>query len=280
MKKNVLRKALEGIKSNERQLLEVLFLILVAAIPYLFNLSELFAKYLENIIVSPDNILEYTVITHRKCVSSLILLLIATYLVRKFNGEFVMNNRIITYQNYPYLWYWFCAKILGIKKCNLVKVPIYIQFMLIIRGTFDEYPLNENDYPIIDNEPDCRVIKTNTESDSKEINLILEDTFLVSERLIPRNKRSCITIKISRNDGEDKGRHFSEQFIATTINTIRSINRIQRLNIYATTNPMNTKHLASRVFALGDRGNIEHLYVFQQDDKGLRSFKPKGHKIY
>lgn len=55
---------------------------------------------------------------------------------------------------------------------------------------------------------------------------------------------------------------------------------IPMLNIYATTNPMNTKMLAHKVFTQGDRGNIKHLYVFQQEREEPRSYEKKGHKIF
>ena len=64
------------------------------------------------------------------------------------------------------------------------------------------------------------------------------------------------------------------------MNEVRKFNRIPVMNVFASTNPMNTKNIAKRVFALGDRGNIDHLYVFQQSKSGERIFMPQGHKIY
>ena len=52
------------------------------------------------------------------------------------------------------------------------------------------------------------------------------------------------------------------------------------VNVFATTNPMNTINIASRVFKNADRGNIDSLYVYKQKNIGGREFESKGKKIY
>ena len=97
---------------------------------------------------------------------------------------------------------------------------------------------------------------------------------------IPKEKRNLSTIKISRNNGISMERHFSQKFIESIIDEIRRIKHISTLNVFATTNPMNTEHIAKRVFALDTRGNIDHLYVFQQSSDKKRNFENKGYKIF
>lgn len=275
-----MKKILDSIKSNERQLLEIVVLAAVIVVPLFINLQDMFKVYLDSNPLSPDNFIWHIAITHGNYIASVIFSIFLLGLIRKFNSDFVMNRRSV-YHDYSYAWYWFCAKVLGIKKCSLILVPIHMQFKLVIRGTFDEYPLEEDEYPVIDNEPECKVTKSNTDAPNNEINLILEDTYNIEDRQIPKAKRGLLTIKISRNHGgSSNGRHFSQNFIEATINTVRGIKRIPMMNVYATTNPMNTKHIAKRVFALDDRGNIEHLYVFQQDKSGSRAFEAKGHQIF
>ena len=43
---------------------------------------------------------------------------------------------------------------------------------------------------------------------------------------------------------------------------------------------MNSKQIAMNAFVQGGRGNIVHLYVFQQESKGNRVFSKHGRKIY
>lgn len=64
------------------------------------------------------------------------------------------------------------------------------------------------------------------------------------------------------------------------INYVRGLNDKVVINVFSTTSPFNTLHIAKRVFGLGERGNIEHLYVFQQSKDGARHFEENGRKIY
>lgn len=268
--------------SNARQLIELAILIAIVVVPLLYNLPAVFEAYLAENQLSPDNFFIYLAIKKGNGIASFILLLIAWYYIRKANSddEFIMNQQYV-YHNYPYWWYCFCAKILNIKKCNLILVPTFMQFKLVIRSTFREYPLNEEDFPTIDGqESDVKVTISNTDKQNDEINIILEDTYKISISQLPSRKRSIRTIKISRNDGINVGRHFSQAYINTVINQIRKLDQKVTINIFSTTNPLNTIHIARRAFGLGNRGNINHLYVFQQSNEGDRVFEKEGHKIY
>ena len=192
-----------------------------------------------------------------------------------------MNNSNV-YHDYPFFWYWFCARILGIKKCNLILVPIYMQFKLVIEDIFDEYPLDEDDFPVIKDEADSDVEEINMDMDMElsEMNLILEDTYVIESRQIPFSKKDLPTIKISRNINNNHTRHFSPKFIQKISEEIRKLPQINRINIYATTNPMNTLRIIRTTFKMADRGNIDHIFVYQQKNKGIRVFCEKGYKIY
>lgn len=274
-----MKKLRENISSNGRQILETVVLIIVTSIPWVVDLQEIFKEYLANHPISPDDFFWQVALRRGNPVASIILFFFVLKWIRVFNQGFVMNSKRV-YHDYCYAWYWFCAKILGIKSCDLVLVPIYMQFKLIIRATFPEYPLDETEYPVVENESDSTVSETNQEEPTREINLVLEDTYVIEAREIPKTKRGYRTIKISRNSGADNSRHFSQKFIETIIKCVRGLKGKVSVNIYATTNPMNTKHIAKRAFGLGERGNVEHLNVFQQGKDGRRRFEEKGRKIF
>ncbi len=269
----------EKISSNGRQILEIVALIFVTSIPWVFDLQEIFKEYLANHPISPDNFFWQAAFRMGKPVASVVLFFAVLKGIWKFNQGFVMNRKRV-YHDHCYAWYWFCAKILGIKSCNLVLVPIYMQFKLLIRATFPEYPLDESEYPVVENESDSKVSELNGEEPTVEINLVLEDTYVIEARQIPKSKQGYRTIKISRNNGADSSRHFSQKFIEAIIKCVRGLNEKVSVNVYATTNPLNTKHIAKRAFGLGERGNVEHLYVFQQSKDGKRHFEEKGRKIF
>jgi len=274
-----MKKLCEKISSNGRQILEIVALIIVTSIPWVVDLQEIFKEYLADHPFSPDDFFWQVAFRMGKPVASVVLFFAVLIGIRKFNQGFVMNRKRV-YHDYCYAWYWFCAKILGIKSCDLVLVPIHMQFKLVIRATFQEYPLDETEYPVVENESDSKVSETNQEEPTRELNLVLEDTYAIEVRQIPKSKQGYRTIKISRNSGADNSRHFSQKYIEAIIKCVRGLKGKVSVNVYATTNPMNTKHIAKRAFGLGERGNVEHLYVFQQGKDGRRRFEEKGRKVF
>lgn len=274
-----MKKLCEKISSNGRQILEIVALIIVTSIPWVVDLQEIFKEYLADHPISPDDFFWQVAFRMGKPVASVVLFFAVLIGIRKFNQGFVMNRKRV-YHDYCYAWYWFCAKILGIKSCDLVLVPIHMQFKLVIRATFQEYPLDETDYPVVEKESDSKVSETNQEEPTRELNLVLEDTYAIEVRQIPKSKQGYRTIKISRNSGADNSRHFSQKYIEAIIKCVRGLKGKVSVNVYATTNPMNTKHIAKRAFGLGERGNVEHLYVFQQGKDGRRRFEEKGRKVF
>ena len=202
--------------------------------------------------------------------------------MRTFNAGLTINrgNR---YHQSCYLWYWFCAHIFGIKKCNLILVPIYLQFKLVIDEVFEEYPFDEKKFPTRDQEKIAveELVHEITGVNDSEVNLVLEDTYPINFEQISEEKRNFFTIKISRNHPDNIGRrYYSPQFIEEIQTKVRKLPDSVTVNIFATTNPVNTRYIAQNVFQLANRGNVRCLYVYQQSSVGNRDFEPKGHKIY
>lgn len=271
------------IKVNFRQVGEIIALVIVAFGVYILDISSLFKNYLMEYELKPEigNIILYYLLNIGNIGFLIVLLGGLLKIFREFNKDFIMNSSNV-YHDYPFFWYWFCARILGIKKCNLILVPIYMQFKLVIEDIFNEYPLDEADFPVIKDEVDSAVEKINTGMDMElsEMNLILEDTYVIELRQIPFSKKNLPTIKISRNINNDHTRHFSPKFIQKISEEIRKLPQINRINIYATTNPMNTLRIIRTTFKMADRGNVDHIFVYQQENKGIRVFCEKGYKIY
>lgn len=272
---------IKKIKANFVQIVEVLILIIVIFLPYMLDIPSWFVAYLKHHKPEPDigDFLPYYILKTGNMAISLSLLFVTLIAIRRYNKEFIMNNDNV-YHNYPYVWYWFCAKVLGIKKCNLILVPIYMQFKLVVENIFKDYPLDEADFPIIEDEPECIVKKKNMRADLLEINLILEDTYVIESNQIPFRKKTLPTIKISRNIGNSHTRHFSPKFVNAVSEEIRKLPQVYIVNVYATTNPMNTVRIIRSTFKMADRGNIQHVFVYQQKRSGMRRFDGKGHKIY
>ena len=274
-------KIIRRIKANSVQIVEVLILITGIVLPYILDIPSWFEDYLRDHKPEPEisNFLPYYILKTGNVAISLGLFFAILIVIRRYNKEFVMNNDNV-YHDYPFIWYWFCAKVLGIKKCNLILVPIYMQFKLVIKNIFKDYPLDEMDFPVIEAEPECIVEKINMRADLSEINLILEDTYVIESNQIPFRKKSLPTVKISRNTDNSHTRHFSSKFINSVSEEVRKFPTVSRVNIYATTNPMNTVRIIHSTFKMADRGNIQQVFVYQQKSSGMRKFDGKGHKIY
>ena len=274
-----MKKIKSKIIDNIVQILEIAILAISIVIPYLVDFQNIFREYMMKDYPKPENFILLLALNKGNLAISVVFFFFVFLKVRKYNQNYIMCNKNI-YYDYSYFWFCFCAKILGINKCNLVLVPIWLQFKLVINNIFQEYPLNEKEYPVIEDEREIKILKCGKVYEVREINLILEDTYPISEFQIPQSKRGLPVIKLSRNDGKDLGRHFSEQFINAIITEVRMLEKGVTVNVFATTNPMNTINIASRVFKNADRGNIDSLYVYKQKNIGGREFESKGKKIY
>ena len=274
-----MKKIKSKIIDNIVQILEIAILAISIVIPYLVDFQNIFREYMMEDYPKPENFILLLALNKGNLAISVVFFSFVFLKVRKYNQNYIMCNKNI-YHDYSYFWFCFCAKILGINKCNLVLVPIWLQFKLVINNIFQEYPLNEKEYPVIEDEREIKILKCGKVYEVREINLILEDTYPISEFQIPQSKRGLPVIKLSRNDGKDLGRHFSEQFINAIITEVRMLEKGVTVNVFATTNPMNTINIASRVFKNADRGNIDSLYVYKQKNIGGREFESKGKKIY
>lgn len=268
---------LNNIKENARCLIETFLLILIWLICFRVDLQSKFADYMEQELFSPDNYIWKIAIEHGNIAIAFLFSISVYSFLRIHNKDYLMNQLNI-YHEYPYWWYWYSAKVLGVRNCNLVNTPIYMQVKLVINNTFDQFPLEDGDYPQKENE-EIKVKKLHTECSRREVNLILEDTYPIDTSQIPKSKRKAYTIKISRNDGSHM-RHYSPKFVEKTIDEISRLDHDTTVNVFATTNPKNMLHITRGAFITAGRGSVAHLYVFQQSEKESRLFFYEGKKIF
>ena len=88
-----MKKVFDDIKSNGRQIVEIVVLVAVTMVPFYIDLPDFFKDYLESNPLSPDNFLWHIAITYGKYVASVIFFFLILLLIRKFNNDFVMNRR-------------------------------------------------------------------------------------------------------------------------------------------------------------------------------------------
>ncbi len=267
------------LKDLATQAIETLCLLGALIIPYALNVKLKFKDWLDQTSLTPDNFMYYFPIKWGNLAVSIILFLIVWYFIKKYNDDFTMNSSNV-YHNYPYALYWYCAKILQIPKCNLVLVPIHMQYQLVIHGTFHEYPTEKmliSDKESAENEIVRR--KINWKPNPKEVNLIIEDTYPITLEQLPLEKRIIPTMILSRYREGDYSRYFDIRLVNEVNNFVRGLMPGVTIFLYATTNPKNNIFIAQNAFKNGDRSNIGKLYIYQQSHEGGRCFE-SFYKIY
>lgn len=275
-----MRKLLMKIKDNAIQIVELLIILCVLSLPSMIDVQGMFNHYVTSNTIDPDNVFFILLLGCSNKIIGVVLSFVTLWSIRKYNFEKVTMNRINTYHAYSYLWYWFSAKILNIRKCDLKKVPPYIQMKIIINNVFDEFPMDDNDYP--EDEVEVKFEKKNFKNGSvpKEINIIIEDTYPIEYRQLPHSKSTLPTLKVYRVRGSDLSRYFSPKLVGMVSSEVRKLPEDITVNVFATLNPKNMMYIAQGAFAMADRGNIIHLYVFPQKSGNGRHFSDKGKKIY
>lgn len=196
-------------------------------------------------------------------VSGLIISLIILWALRKSNKEKVFNTGD-NYGKYPYALYYIASKILGYGFVTLVRVPIYLQFRLVIEDLFDNVKVDENTRE----EPQpITVTKKNMEQNSDEINLILNDTYPILEEQIPLAKRTLPTVEITNGIESSGIRTYNIQFIDEVRKQTNELRHsYSKINVFATTNTKHNKAIIEDCFKNGRRTGFKELTVFQSNN--------------
>lgn len=264
-----------------RPIAQVLILVIAFWIPYVVNVAGIIQMIFDNTTVDFDNVKYYYIMKMGNGVIGIILMLFVLFnIVRKSNEDFCLNKGNY-FHEHSYLGYLFCAKVLGYKKCSLVRVPIYMQFRLVIRDTFNEYLVGQDeDYNFVEDED----IQTNGISDSytSSVNLVLSDTYPISKGMLPASTSNLSTIWIVRTDSRKMLRAFSKKYCNTIKEIVSGLpNNVETINLYSTINPKHSLWIANNVFKMAGRNQVKVLKVYPQPNKnGNWNFAEKGIAIY
>ena len=267
------------ILDSTRELMQIFSLIICLIAPTIVNLAGIIKTLLGNVSPTIENAkYYYLMISGNWTMGCLIAVYVLFHIIRKSNKEKIYNKGNI-YHNKPYWWYWLCSKILGYEKCNLILVPIYTQYKLILRDTFEEYPFEESVFPQKEYQINVKRKMNETNPNSKDINLIIQDTYPISYNQIPSNFNTNMTISVKRDFLRFGERVYSKELVDTIVEEIRKLSDGVTLNIFSTTNPKNTFEIIKKAISLAERGNVNHVNVFQQNRDAERNFDNKPHKV-
>ena len=259
--------------------LQILIMTGAFVLPIIFNLADRIGIFFLNENIAIENVFYYWLVKLGDWAIGVVLALFVLRQFRKHNNKQMLNtgNR---YHEHLYIGYLFCSKVLGFSKCSLVRVPIAMQFKLVIRDAFAEYYLgNDVDYRVVDEE--IIAIELPSTEYTSTINLVLADTYPITRGMLPASTSNLSTLYILRDNKNDARRCFSKSFLDNIQNTVRHLpNNVCGINLYSTLNPKHSDWIARNVFKMAGRCNIQTLTIFPQHNKnGNWNFAETGIKI-
>ncbi len=199
---------------------------------------------------------------HPRRVASFILFVSQLSVVRCYNSkkEFAPTD---LYGNYPIFIYNVAFYLLGFKIVNLKMKPIPLQFKLLHQKNFDliddtYYSPDEFDYDVS--------YFGKLDYNSKQINIIVADTYIINEDMIKKTILKNYTIKIDRV-GQVGVRTNSKNLINILINEIqKNKSTCKEFNLFLSTPASINKSIYQQVFQTGGRDKFK-LNIYQQDNK-------------
>ncbi|AXH99221.1 hypothetical protein DV702_05395 [Sporosarcina sp. PTS2304] len=213
----------------------------------------------------------YEIVPNKKIIAlfiGLILSIVVLILFRFFNKDKIFNvgNKHFDF----HMNYFILSRFLGYKKITLVGIPLYLQFKLLFKETFE--CSNSDSHPEEIDEP--KIITQNIDDKGDEINLILSDTYLIKLDDLPDDKMNLPTLIIERTNGFSGVRTYNRKFVEGVRKQTHEYHlKYKRVNVFATTNTQNTKEIVLQSFKNRGRTGFKeiHVYVQNSDRKFQRS---------
>lgn len=201
--------------------------------------------------------------------------LLILWFLRKANKEKVFSTGN-NYRYQSYILYYIASKILGYRAVTLVRVPIHLQFHLIINELFENVRTDENTQEV----PQAvTVLKKNMDQKSKVINLVLNDTYEILREQIPHLQRNLPTITIMNGMEFNGVRTYNPDFLTEIRKQTHEASQSHSIiNVFATTNTQHNKVIIEDCFKNAQRTGFKSLNVFQFDTTS-KTFDDK-HVIY
>ncbi len=201
------------------------------------------------------------------CIILFLILLSGIRLLNK-NKEYAPTD---IYGNYPVFVYYIAWLLLGYKKVNLKMKPIPLQFQLLNINAlkcYDDTEYSEKHYKY-------KVThKGKLDKNTKQINIIVSDTYTIDFDKLPKSVVDNYTINIDREDG--KGiRTSSTELIEIIIKEVQNSKKYcKNFNLFLSTPATTNKRIFCQVFQTGLRDKFI-LNIYQQDNENNFKFKDK-----
>ena len=208
-------------------------------------------------------------IKHPRRVACIVLFIVQLYIMRKINiqseKEYAPTN---IYGDYNVIIYYIAWLFVGYKKVNLKMKPIPLQFQLLSINKlecFDDTEYSDKKYKY-------KVNHTGKlGKDTKQINIIVSDTYPITDDKIPKILIDNYTINITRE--EEKGiRVKSHELIELLIKEVQKTKQYcKTYNLFLSTPASTNMSIFNQVFHTERDKFI--LNIYQQDSENEFKFK-------
>jgi len=193
-------------------------------------------------------------------ICGLILSVFINFWIRKTNTERLFNTGN-SYNKYPFYIYWISHYILGYGTVSLIRVPIYLQYKIILSDIFPDIIV---DSEVENKEQPVTIVEKNMEKTIDELNLILVDTYEIKKDQIPLDKLKLPTVIIQNGYDFSGHRFFNPEFVKKIREKTNLYSKtFKQVNIFSTTNTNHNKEIVSKCFKNGNRTGFKNIIVYQ-----------------
>ena len=186
---------------------------------------------------------------------------------RKKNAERTFNDGHSVYLHNCYKRLWIAANLLGYRKLQLIGVSIPMQFELINNGVFSEF-ISESSVVQYDEFKGEIIVEYLIENKkNKVVNLLVCDTYDIPLEKLAADYLENTTVKISSQRNYSGNRYNNPLLVSTVREEVQKIvNTYNEVNLFMTTNPLNTQGIVGKAFLTLDRSGFDKVSVIQMDD--------------
>ena len=211
--------------------------------------------------ITPDDSKATYIVLYLLISTSLLMML------RKTNAERTFNDGHSVYLHNCYKRLWIAANILGYRKLQLIGVSIPMQFELIINGVFSEF-ISESSVVQYDEFQGEIIVEYPIENKkNKVVNLLVCDTYDIPLEKLAVDYLENTTVKISSQRKYSGNRYDNPQLVSTVRKeTQKIVNSYKEVNLFMTTNPLNTQKIVGTSFLTLDRSSFDRVSVIQMDE--------------
>lgn len=210
-------------------------------------------------------------------ISLFALITLLNYL-KKQNSDKLFNSDSNIYYNFWYPCFWFASNVLGYKKIQLAGIPLYLQFKLVLRGTFPIIvpDIYEEHYDIpkkIKNKEQeivsvSYITSSNSSGTQKSVNLIISDTYYITDKEIDSEYINLPTIRVTSNFINNR-RYLNNELVQKVRESIEEIKdkHYEEIYVYTTANPHNNLNIINSSFRFFGRFINAKIYIMQKGKK-------------